>query len=98
MARDPSEIQADIARTRRVIEREVDALARGLPRAWWMPAALAGGGLVLGLVLSRVPLLALVKGGARAVQVGITVAGTVAAVDRFMAERRRTAARERAAA
>jgi hypothetical protein len=46
----------------------------------------------VGFLLSRVPLLRLVSAGARVVQVGITVAGTVAAVDRFLAARRRPAA------
>ena len=40
-------------------------------------------------MLSRVPLLRLVGVGARTVQTGIVVAGTVAAVDRFLAEQRR---------
>lgn len=88
MARDPAEIQADIALTRRVIEQQLDALSRKLPRAWWTPWALGAGALVLGLALSRLPVLKLVSTGARTVQTGITVAGTVAAVDRFMAEQR----------
>ena len=88
MARDPAEIQADIALTRRVIEQQLDALSRKLPRAWWTPWALGAGALVLGLALSRLPVLKLVGTGARTVQAGITVAGTVAAVDRFMAEQR----------
>ena len=89
MARDPAEIQADIALTRRVIEQQLDALSRKLPRAWWTPWALGAGALVLGLALSRLPFLKLVGTGARTVQTGLTVAGTVAAVDRFMADRRR---------
>ena len=72
-----------------MIERQLDALARRVPRAWWMPWALGAGALVAGLVLSRVPLLRLVGVGARTVQTGIVVAGTVAAVDRFLAEQRR---------
>jgi hypothetical protein len=92
MARSPAEIQADIALTRRVIEAQLDALARRMPRAWWTPWAVGAGALVVGLVLSRLPFLRVVGTGARTVQTGIAVAGTVAAVDRFLAERRRLAA------
>jgi hypothetical protein len=92
MARSPAEIQADIALTRRVIETQLDALTRRLPRTWWTPWAMGVGALAVGLVLARIPLLRLVGAGARTVQTGITVAGTVAAVDRFLAERRRLAA------
>jgi hypothetical protein len=92
MARSPAEIQADIALTRRVIETQLDAISRKVPRAWWTPLAFGAGALVLGVVLSRVPFLKLVGVGARTVQTGITVAGTVAAVDRFLAQQRRLAA------
>ena len=92
MARDPAQIKADIALTRRVIETQLDTLSRKMPRAWWTPWALGAGALVLGVVLSRVPFLKLVGTSARTVQTGITVAGTVAAVDRFLADRRRLAA------
>ena len=88
MARSTTEIQADIAVTRRLIEHQLDAIERKLPHTWWMPYALLGGALVAGLVLSRVPLFALVRMGARTVQTGLTVATTVAAVDRFVAGRR----------
>ena len=92
MARSPAEIQADIALTRRVIETQLDALSRKVPRAWWTPWALAAGALVVGLVMSRLPFLKVVGVGARTVQTGLTVAGTVAAVDRFLSEQRRLAA------
>ena len=92
MARSPAEIQADIALTRRVIETQLDALSRKVPRAWWTPWALGAGALVFGLALSRLPFLKLVGVGARTVQTGLTVAGTVAAVDRYLAEHRRLAA------
>jgi len=92
MARDPAQIQADIALTRRVIETQLDALSRKVPRAWWTPWALAAGALVVGLVMSRLPVLKVIGVGARAVQTGLTVAGTVAAVDRFLAQQRRLAA------
>jgi hypothetical protein len=89
MARSATEIQADIALTRRVIESHLDEIASKVPRAWWTPWALGAGALVVGLVLSRVPFLRLVGLGAKTVQTGLTVAGTVAAVDRFLAEQRR---------
>jgi len=92
MARNPAEIQADIALTRRVIERQLDALSRRMPHTWWTPWLTGAGALAVGLLLSRVPMLRLVGTGARAVQAGIAVAGTVAAVDRFLAGRRRPAA------
>ena len=92
MARDPAQIQADIALTRRVIETQLDALSRKVPRAWWTPWAVAAGALLVGVVMSRLPFLKVVGVGARTVQTGLTVAGTVAAVDRFLAEHRRLAA------
>jgi len=92
MARDPAQIQADIALTRRVIETQLDALSRKVPRAWWTPWALGAGALLVGVVMSRLPFLKVVGVGARTVQTGLTVAGTVAAVDRFLAEQRRLAA------
>jgi hypothetical protein len=88
MARSTGEIQADIALTRRLIERQLDSLESKIPRRWWTPYALVAGGLALGLVASRLPLLRLVGTGARTVQTGLSVAGALAAVDRFMAERR----------
>lgn len=88
MARSPAEIQADIALTRRLIERQLTELERAIPRRWWLPYALLAGGLAVGVVLSRVPVLALLTAGARTVQTGLAVAGTVAAVDRFLADRR----------
>jgi hypothetical protein len=75
-----------------VIETQLDAISRKVPRAWWTPLALGAGALVIGVVLSRVPFLKLVGVSARTVQTGITVAGTVAAVDRFLAQQRRLAA------
>ena len=92
MARSPAEIQADIALTRRVIETQLEAISRKVPRAWWTPWALAAGGLVAGLLMSRLPVLKMIGLGARTVQTGLTVAGTVAAADRFLSERRRLAA------
>jgi hypothetical protein len=92
MARSPAEIQADMALTRRVIEDQLDGFTRRVPRSRWMPWLVGAGALVLGLGLSRLPLLRTVGVGAQAVKAIITVAGTVAAVDRFLAERHRPAA------
>jgi hypothetical protein len=94
MARSTAEIQADIAVTRRLIEGQLDGLRRRLPDRWWVPYAVLAGALVTGVVISRIPVFKLVGTGARAVQTGLTVASTVAAVDRFIAER---PARRRAA-
>jgi len=88
MARSTAEIQADIALTRRHIEARLDALQRRVPRDWWVPYAALAGGLLAGFVISRIPLLSLVAGAARTVQTGLSVAATLAAVDRFLAERR----------
>jgi hypothetical protein len=87
MARSTAEIQADIAVTRRLIETQLDGLRRRLPQRWWTPYAMLAGALVAGVVISRIPMLTVVKTGARAVQTGLAVASTVAAVDRFLAER-----------
>lgn len=92
MARSPAEIQADIALTRAVIEDQLDAISRRVPNTWWMPWLVGTGALLLGVLLSRIPVLRTVGVGARVVQTGIAVAGTVAAVDRFLATRRPPAA------
>ena len=92
MARSPAEIQADIALTRRVIERQLDALRRTRPARVVDPVGVGRRRLGVGLALARVPLLRLVAVGARAVQAGIAIAGTVAAVDRFVSDRRRPSA------
>lgn len=88
MARRPAEIQADIALTRRLIEDHLDALGQRVPQRWWTPAVLLLGAAAAGFLLSRLPLLTLVGGTARTVQTGLAVAATVAALDRFLAERR----------
>jgi len=43
MARSPAEIQADIAVTRRVIERQLDALGHAVEGRWWAPYAVVAG-------------------------------------------------------
>jgi hypothetical protein len=73
--------------TRRLIETQLDAVRRRLPDRWWTPYAMLAGALAAGFLVSRVPMLKLVGTGARVVQAGLAVATTVAAVDRFVAER-----------
>jgi hypothetical protein len=92
MARSPAEIHADIAVTRRLIEHRLDTLRESVPNRWWTPYALLVGGLAAGVLLSRISLFRLVGMGTRTVQTGLAVASTVAAVDRFLAERQRRAA------
>ncbi len=92
MARSPAEIQADIAVTRRVIEHQFDAIQRKVPNRWWTPYAVLAGAFATGFLISRLPLGRAVGMGARTVQTGMAVATTLAAVDRFIAERRRLAA------
>jgi Protein of unknown function (DUF3618) len=89
MARDPAEIQADIAVTRRVIEHQLDALGRAVEGRWWAPYAVVAGGLAVGFLLSRMPLGRLVGVAAGTVQTGLAVATALSAVDRFVADRRR---------
>lgn len=89
MARSPAEIQADIAVTRRVIEHQLDALGRVADERPWAPYALVAGALAFGFLLSRLPLGRLIGMTAGAVQTGVAIASTLAAVDRFVAERRR---------
>jgi hypothetical protein len=87
MARSTAEIQAEIAVTRQQIEGQLDGLRRRVPDRWWLPYAVLGGALVVGIVISRIPVLKLVRTGTRAVNAGLLIASTASAVDRFMAER-----------
>jgi hypothetical protein len=92
MARSPAEIQADIAVTRHLVERQLDAIERRIPRGRWVPYVAVAGALALGFLLSRMPFLRLVGAGARTMRTGLTVAQTAAMVDRYVAERRRSLA------
>jgi hypothetical protein len=88
MARSPAEIQAEIAVTRRHVERQLDAVERRLPRGWWVPYASTAGALAVGLLLSRVPFFRLLGLGTRAIQTGLAVAPMVALIRRYLTERR----------
>ena len=90
MALSPAEIQADIAVTRRLVERQLDAVERRLPRGWWVPYASVAGALAVGMLLSSVPFLRLAGLGARAIQTGVAVAPTLALVRRYVLECRRS--------
>ena len=89
MARSTAEIQAEIAVTRQQIESQLDGLRRRVPNRWWLPYAVLGGALVAGIVISQIPVLKLLRTGSRAINAGMMIASTAAAVDRFMAERPR---------
>jgi hypothetical protein len=89
MARSPAEIQADIAVTRRLVERQLDAVERRLPKGWWVPYASAAAALTVGVVLSRMPFFRLVSLGTRTVQTGLAVAPMVALVRRYLTEHRK---------
>jgi len=88
MARSPDEIQADIAVTRRLVERQLDAVEQRLPRGWWVPYASVAGALAVGLLLSRVPFFRLVGIGSRTIQAGLAVAPTVALIRRYVTQHR----------
>jgi hypothetical protein len=88
MARSPAEIQADIALTRRVIERQLDALTPHVSLVWHQPWAVVAVGLTVGSRTLACSTPAPVGTGARVVQAGIAIAGTAAAIDRFLAPRR----------
>jgi len=79
MARSTAEIQADIAVTRGLIERQLEGLRHRVPDRWWTPYAMLAGALVAGAVLARLPLLRLVGASTCAVQAGLAIASTVAA-------------------
>lgn len=97
MARSTAEIQAEIAVTRHRIEHQLDALRRRLPDRWWVPYAALAGGLVVGAIASRVPIVKLVGTSTRVMKAGFAVASAVAAVDRFMAARPRPLEQRKAA-
>ena len=82
MARSSGEVQADIALTRRVIEHELDALHRRVPARWWLSYAWLAGGLAVGVLLSRAPILAVLNQSMRVAQVVTTLLGTTAFIDR----------------
>jgi hypothetical protein len=86
MARSTAEIQADIEITRHAIEAHLDALRAKIPSRWWIPYVLLGGALLMGVVVSRFPLLGFLRTSARTVQTGVAVATTAAAVQKFVSD------------
>ncbi len=88
MARSPAEIQADIALTRRLIETRLEALHRRLPHAWWTPWLVLGSAFGAGMLLSQVPAVRVLGIGAKTIRTGLQVVAALAAVERFIAERR----------
>jgi hypothetical protein len=81
MARSAGEVKADIALTRAVIERDLEALHRHVPKRSWLSYTLLAGGVVAGLLLSRTPLLTVVSQGLRLIQLGATTMGIVATLE-----------------
>lgn len=92
MARSPAEIQADIAVTRRLVERQLDAVERRVPHGWWVPYASVAGALAVGLLLSYVPFFRLVSVGTRTMKTGLAVAPALSLVRGFLTEHRRSRA------
>lgn len=80
MARSAGEVKADIALTRAVIERELEALHRHVPKRSWLSYSLLAGGVTAGLLLSRTPMLTVVSQGLRMIQLGTTIMGIVATI------------------
>jgi hypothetical protein len=78
MARSAGEVKADIALTRAEIERDLEALHRRVPKRSWVSYSWLAGGLAVGLMLSGMPVLALVSRGLRIVELGATIMGIVA--------------------
>src|SRR5712691_5963359 len=80
MARRPAEIQADIALTRRHIEAQLDHIEQRFTRRGRTLTLVLGGAFVAGLVLSRLPLMRLVRFTAGVARAGATAAGTITAL------------------
>ena len=84
MARSTGEVQADIALMRRAIERKLDALHDRLPARWWLSYAWLAGGFATGLLLSRVPLLAMTASALRLAQLGLGLVATMKSVQHVL--------------
>jgi hypothetical protein len=72
MARSTADIQAEIALTRDLIERRLDALGRRAPRPLVVALALVAAGALTGVLLSRLPLIPVLSASARTVRWPIT--------------------------
>jgi len=88
MARSAGEVKADIALTRAVIERDLEALHRHVPKRSWLSYSLLAGGVTAGLLLSRTPVLTMVSQGLRMIQLGATIMGIVAMLESVLTEAR----------
>jgi hypothetical protein len=84
MARSPDAVKADIALTRRVIESDLDALHRLVPRRSWLVYAWVAGGVAAGLLLSRAPLVMVIGRGLRIVRVGAALIGMAEILERML--------------
>jgi hypothetical protein len=84
MARSPGAVKADIALTRRVIESDLDALHRLVPRRSWLVYAWVAGGVAAGLLLSRAPLVMVIGRGLRIVRVGAALIGMAEILERML--------------
>jgi hypothetical protein len=78
MARNAGAVQADIALTRRDIEHELDVLHSRVPKREWLAYAWLAGGLALGVLFSRAPILTVATRGLRLMEVSATLMGAVA--------------------
>jgi hypothetical protein len=85
MARSAGEVKADIALTRQVIERDLDALHLRVPKRSWVSYSWLAGGVAAGLLLSQAPLLTLVNGGLRIAQLGTAILAMVGTLERVLA-------------
>lgn len=82
MARNPADIQAEIALTREVIARRLDALERRAPHPALLILGLVVAGALTGVVLTRLPVLTVLRIGIRTAQVGVGAASAVAMLRR----------------
>jgi hypothetical protein len=85
VARSPAEIQAQIRLTRRAIDSHLEAVNRQTSYGRWAPYALLAGAAVLGLGLSRLPLLRVLRLVSAAAAAVLTAVHAYDAVrDRFV--------------
>jgi hypothetical protein len=88
VARRPYEIQAEIRLTRRAIEADLDALEQRFSYRRWAPFAVVGGAAILGLLVSRLPLLRVIRIASATIAAAATALRVIRAV-REIVDRRR---------